>query len=125
MEEKREERDMNIIEFDRDYDKLHCRINDLFATIRRANEENVEKFKEGKTFLVKIEGRDSFYARLFFVINIGELKTLPSDFILYDINGTIVDVNRFYERYADEDSVLVLILQKISETPNLSWEESI
>ena len=46
---------MNVIEFAKDYKKLHCRTGDIFTTIRRDNKENAERFEDQELILFFVE----------------------------------------------------------------------
>ena len=106
---------MNVIEFAKDYKKLHCRTGDIFTTIRRDSDINAEKFwgQEGNVFQVKMGGRDAFKAKLLFNLgwNPHWLKSFPKGLLEYDTDG---NMNELVERYGN-DRILLLIFQKMGD----------
>ena len=106
---------MNAIEFPKDYKKLHCRVGDIFTTIRRDNDENQRLYQnsDGEVFHVKVEGRVVFRARLLhcdtFVDGLDGF--LSEELLEYDSDG---DVEGLYARYQD-NRVLFLIFQKMRD----------
>ena len=110
---KGEKEHPNVIEFVRDYKKLHCPTGGIFTTIRRDNDENAERFedKEGQVFQVKVEGKDVFKARLLLYSGPDgvRLPYLPDAFLDYDTEGDIHELKARYGR----GKVVLLIFKRI------------
>ena len=111
--DEKEINEMNVIEFAKDYKKLHCKVGDIFTTIRRDNDENAERFEdhEGEIFQVRVEGKDAFQAKL--MLNSGpdgvRLPYLPDAILEYDTDGDVENLKARYGR----GKVVLLIFQKI------------
>jgi hypothetical protein len=107
---------MKVIEFAKDYRKLHCRVGDIFTTIRRGNDMNnkLYLYSQGEVFHVKIEGKEAFKAKLLycdtFADGLGD--NFSVGLLEYDSDG---DVGSLYARY-QSDGVLLLIFQKMGES---------
>ena len=112
---RNEKEPLNVIEFAKDYKKLHCSIGGIFTTIRRDNDENAERFEEheGEIFQVKVEGKDAFKARL--LLKSPNEKFRLTDFSIafleYDTDDHIEDLQ---ERYG-HDKVIMLIFQRMGD----------
>ena len=105
---------MKILEFERDLNKLHCGPGQIFTTIRRDDRENANLYRRPSKdlFIVRVNGREIFKARLIFVSSFDGLHWGLSDELLsYDTDG---DVDSLYNRYG-EGRVLLLVFQRLKE----------
>ena len=108
---------MNIIEFAKDYKKLHCRTGDIFTTIRRDSDINARKFGEsegGGIFQVRVEGKDVFQAKLLFNSSPAcsmKLMYLSEDLCSYDTDENAKELSERYEN----DMIILLIFQKMRD----------
>ena len=106
---------MNVIEFAKDYKKLHCRTGDIFTTIRRDSYDNKKRFggQEGQVFTVRVKGVDAFKAKLLYGTDLGgsRLARFPKGLLKYDTDENVKDL---VERYGD-DKIILLIFQKMGD----------
>ena len=105
---------MKVLEFEKDFSKLHCGFSHIFTTIRRDNEENSRLYwsSEGEVFSVRVNQKEIFRAKLIFVTSFDGLDWGMSEELLsYDTDG---DVGSLYNRYG-KDRVLLLVFQRLGE----------